>query len=236
MRLLGDGRDVTGYEQQIWNDLAGRADANQRTVSGTALAELRTNWRWPKAELRRALTERGWYDPEGAAARRRPLYIAGALGMVGVAVSVALLVLSQEGWAAIGLALFLAAGLAAFVRGYTVPNTTVEGEIAAAPWRGYAASVTDRAYEPNLDADLPYIVALGLLGKLTPRLKAASERGHAPAWFRASEGSRGPTAVGFYPYWIAFHTGMAPVSGGSASGGYSGGGAAGGGGGSAGGF
>jgi hypothetical protein len=157
--------------------------------------------------------------------------------MAASAVAPLLMLLAREGWATIGLAGFFVAGLAAFFGGYAIPNTTVEGELAAAPWRGYRESVAARDYEPNLDADLPYVVALGLVNTLAPRLKAASERGYAPAWFRASADQRGPVAA-FYPYWIALHTSMAPpsTSGGSASGGFAGGGAAGGGGGSAGGF
>lgn len=237
VRLVGDGKGLTGYEADVWTGLSERADG-QRSLTREDLADLRQGWNWAKSLLRRELVERGWYDPDEAAARRRPLYIAGALGLIGMIGAVVLIILSREGWAAIGLAVFLAAGLAAFLRGYAVPNTTVEGEIAAAPWRAYQDSVAARDYEPNLDADLPYVVALGLLGKLTPRLKAASERGYAPAWFRAHGEGQRSSAVGFYPYWIAFHSSVAPVStaGGSASGGYSGGGAAGGGGGSAGGF
>jgi hypothetical protein len=155
--------------------------------------------------------------------------------MVGAAAAIVLMILAQEGWAAIGLAIMLAAGAAAFIRGYMVPDTTVDGELAAAPWRAYREMVAAQQYEPNLDTDLPYIVALGLIGKLAPRLKAASERGYAPSWFRGREGY-GPSAVGFYPYWIGLHGSMAPGSSGSATGSYGGGGAAGGGGGSAGGF
>lgn len=250
IRLLGDGHDLTGYEQEVWNGLANRAD-DQRTLNNTDLTGLRQEWSWPKTLLRRALVERGWFDPAGASARRRPLYIAGALAMAGVIVAVLLIILSLEGWAAFGLVIFFAAGVAAFVRGYAVSETTVEGEIAAAPWRAYRDTVADRSYEPNLDADLPYIVALGLLGSLSPRLKAASERGYAPSWFRSpgiqAEAQTQPAGYyppmgGFFPYWIVFHSSMAPApsrggwGGGSASGGYSGGGAAGGGGGSAGGF
>ena len=243
VRLLGDGGGLEGYEREVWNKLESYADGEQRTISSDELARLRQGWGEAKTQLRRDLIERGWYDPAAAGARRRPLYIAGAFGMVGVAVAVIIILLSQEGWAIIGLVAFLAAGLAALIWGYAVPDTTVEGEIAAAPWRAYRDSVLDKAYEPNLDSDLPYIVALGILGKLTPRLKAASEKGYRPAWFQAGdegrvvgrEGEHAPF-IGFYPYWIAFHTSVTPVSSGSASGGYSGGGAAGGGGGSAGGF
>ena len=239
MRLLSDGKDLKGYEQSIWDGLVAQADEGDHTLSGDDLARARLRWSEPRTEVRRELTERGWYDPEAASSRRRPLYIVGVVGLALAAVAILLMVMSKEGWAAIGMVICLLASVAAFIGAYSVPNTTVEGEIAAAPWRGYRASVSDRAYEPNLDTDLPYIVAMGLLGKLSSRLKAASERGYSPAWFHAeNDGQQVATATpGFYPYWIVFHSSMAPVSsGGSASGGYSGGGAAGGGGGSAGSF
>lgn len=230
MRLTGDGKGLTGFEQRVWDGLEEQADESDHILSGDDLAKVRTGWNAPRGELRRDLTERGWYDPEAASARRRPLYIAGAVGIALAVVAFLLIVMSKEGWAAIGMAICLIAGMAAFIGGYSVPNTTVEGEIAAAPWRGYLASVSDRAYEPNLDTDLPYIVSMGLLGKLSSRLKAASERGYSPAWFRAeNDGDRQWTtgAYGFYPYWIVFHSSMAPVSsGGTASGTYSGAGAA----------
>jgi uncharacterized membrane protein YgcG len=236
VRLLGDGKGLSGYEQEVWTGLESRAGGD-RTLAADELAKVRQSWNWPKTLLRRELVERGWYDPEGAATRRRPLYIAGTVGMAGAAAAIVLMILAQEGWAAIGLAIVLAAGAAAFARGYMVPDTTVEGELAAAPWRAYRQTVTAREYEPNLDTDLPYIVALGLIGKLAPRLKAASERGYAPSWFRGRAGEGyAPSAVGFYPYWIGFHGTMAPASSGSATGSYGGGGAAGGGGGSAGSF
>jgi uncharacterized membrane protein YgcG len=241
VQLLGNGAGLSDYERELWDRLTSTASGTQRTISSTDLATLRQNWSFSKELLRRDLTERGWYDPEAAARRRRPLLAAGAVGVVGALIAIPLLILSREGWEVIGLAIFLSGSAAAFFWAYLVPATTVEGEIAAAPWRGYAASVADRAYQPNLDTDLPYIVGLGLLGKLAPRLKAASERGYSPSWFRLPERQAG-APVGYYPYWIALHTCMVPApsaaghAGGSASGGFSGGGAAGGGGGSAGGF
>ncbi len=236
MRLLADGNGLTDFEQEIWRELDQTAGA-ERTLLGADIAALRKNWNWPKTLLRRELAKRGWYDTDGAVMRRRPLYIAGALGWLGVAAAVALILLSKEGWAGIGLVIFLGAGTAAFIRAYLTPDTTVEGAFVAAPWRAYSQSLKARSYEPNLDTDLPYIVALGLIGSLGPRLKAASEQGYIPAWFH-SDGDQRISAVGFYPYWVVIHGSMAPssVSGGSASGGYSGGGAAGGGGGSAGSF
>jgi uncharacterized membrane protein YgcG len=241
VRLLGNGTSVSslsGYEQDTWQSLASLAGSEQGTIGSTELTHLRQDWGEVRRELRRELTEKGWYDPETAGLRRRPLYLAGIVGMVGAAIALVLMVASKEGWATIGLALFFGAGLAAFIRGYSVPDSTVEGEIAAAPWRAYRDSVSAREYQPNLDTDLPYIVALGIVNKLAPRLKAASERGYSPSWFHGL-GSEEPrqgwntTVVGFYPYWVAFHASAAPAS---ASGGYAGGGAAAGGGGSAGGY
>lgn len=245
VRLLGASKSgilsqFTGYEQATWTSLVALAGGEQGMITSLELAHLRKDWGTVKQELRRELVERGWYDPAAASARRRPLYVVGTLGVVGVVAGAALILLSQQGWAFIGLALFLGASIAAFLYAYGVPDTTVEGDIAAAPWRAYLASVTARDYMPNLDTDLPYIVALGLVGKLTSRLKAASERGYSPSWFHtnagATEDGRVLPAVGFFPYWVAFHASAQPVSSGSASGGYAGGGAAGGGGGSAGGY
>ena len=247
VRLLRDDHELDKgdeFEREVWQALNGQADG-QRVLSSADLGRLRQSWPWAKTLLRRELMERGWFNPEAAAARRRPLYLAGTVGIIGAVVALIVVAISHEAWAVIGLGLFAAAGVFAFVRGYAVPDTTVEGELAAAPWRGYLATVKDQSYEPKLDTDLPYIVGLGLLGALTPRLKAASERGYSPAWFRAPEGQHGgqpEPVLGFYPYWIAFHSGVTPTSsgsgysGGSAGGGFSGGGAAGGGGGSAGSF
>jgi uncharacterized membrane protein YgcG len=251
LRLVAHPKDMTGYEHQVWTSLNERATGDERSLSREDLAEMHQDWSSPKDQLRRELTERGWYDPQGAAARRWPLYILGLVASLGVFIGLLLILWSQEGWALIGTAICVSTTLAAFFFGYRVPDTTAEGMIAAAPWRAYRESVAAQTYEPNLDADLPYIVALGLRDQLAPRLKAASERGYAPTWFRplsadhqkAGAGT-GFAPLGFYPYWIAFHTSLAPVpsqssggaGGGSFSGGFSGGGAAGGGGGSAGGF
>jgi hypothetical protein len=83
--------------------------------------------------------------------------------------------------------------------------------MASASWRAYHDSVSDSAYAPNLDTDLAYIVALGVLGKLAPPLKAASERGYSPAWFRPDEGqhSKGQHSKGQHskgqPAWASRH-------------------------------
>jgi hypothetical protein len=225
--------------------LVSLAGSDHGTIHGDQLAYLRQDWDKARSELQHELIDRGWFDPVSVTSRRRPFYILGRVGMVAAIISVILIVASNEGWAAIGLVLFLASGLAAFIRGYLVREITVEGEKAAAPWRAYQARVTALEYDPKLDTDLPYIVALNIVGKLSPRLKAASERGYSPSWFSADgvQGVQGQTnpATGFYASWIAFHGGMTHTyggfaGGGFAGGGFGGGGAAVGGGGSAGGY
>ena len=70
MRLLGDGKDLTGYEKTVWNGLDAAADNELHTLTNDDLAEVRKGWSWPKTQLQRDLIERGWYDPAAASARR----------------------------------------------------------------------------------------------------------------------------------------------------------------------
>jgi uncharacterized membrane protein YgcG len=224
---------LAGYERDIWDSLVSLAGSDHDTIQGDQLAYLHQDWDKARYELRHDMIDRGWFDPASAASRRRPFYILGRVGMVAAIISLLLIVASNEGWAAIGMVLFLGAGLAAFIRGYLVREITLEGEKAAGPWHAYQAKVTALEYDPKLDTDLPYIVALNIVDKLSPRLKAASERGYSPAWFSGDgvqgvEGQRS-SAIGFYPSWIAFHSGMAHTYGGGGFGGFAGGGFGGGG-------
>jgi hypothetical protein len=230
---------LDGYEREIWKSLVSLAGSDHGTINSDQLAYLRQDWGTARSELQRELIERGWFDPAAATSRRRPFHLLGKVGMVAALISLFLIIASNEGWAAIGMTLFLGAGVAAFIRGAMVPDITLDGEKAAAPWWAYKARVTALEYDPKLDADLPYIVALGIASKLEPRLRAASEKGYSPLWFDAAgiQGQVGQTGqmTGFYPSWVAFHSGVTPMSGGFGGGGF-GGGAAVGGGGSAGSF
>jgi hypothetical protein len=174
---------------------------------------------------------RGWFDP-AAARRRRPLIVAGVLALIGASIGGGLATIGSEPVGVVGPMLLALAGIGALVVGCTLPMTTPEGAQAAAPWQGYRAGLAQarRAPEPlfDLDAALPYAVAMNATGLLDQHLKAASKRGYAPAWFaRAATTS----ADGFYPYWAGVHASMGAGSsdGGSASSGASaGGGSAGG--------
>jgi uncharacterized membrane protein YgcG len=238
VHLQGESHDRTsaldGYEQEIWKSLVSLAGSAHGTINSDQLAYLRQDWEKARSELQRELIERGWFDPAAAVSRRRPFHLLGKVGMVAALISLFLIVASNEGWAAIGMTLFLGSGVVAFIRGTMVPDITLDGEKAAAPWWAYKARVTALEYDPKLDADLPYIVALGIVSKLEPRLRAASEKGYSPLWFDAPaiQGQVGRTGqvTGFYPSWVAFHSGVTSMSGGFSGGGFGGGAAIGGGG------
>lgn len=228
---------TTGYEASLWDQLTSLA-GDQNVISAGDMAQIPTGWPLAKSRLREMLISRGWYDPNAANAKRRPLYIAGALGLCASALGIIVAIVAQEGWAVIGACIYLAASILAFVLARAIPDTSLEGEQQAAPWRGYFNSIKTHVPVGQLDDALPYMLAMGARNAVPNQLKIASGEGYSPAWFR-SEQDRHWGAYGFYPYWIAWHTSLYPPpppgSGGHA-GGYGGGGAAGGGGGGGGSF
>jgi hypothetical protein len=219
---------LCAYERETWKSLVSLAGSDEGTISSDLLGSLHQEWDSARSQLQGELIERGWFDPTTAASRRKPFYILGKAGLVAGVISLLLVAASNEGWAAIGMTIFFGAAIAAFIRGNIIPEITAEGEKAAAPWRAYETTVTVLENDPKLDADLPYIVALGIERKLEPRLRAACERGYSPAWFQESGSQTGP-GTGFYPSWTAFHGGMTPMPGAGAMGGFVGGGFGGGG-------
>ncbi|HEX6123207.1 MAG TPA: TPM domain-containing protein [Ktedonobacterales bacterium] len=240
-RLLGSASGLTRYEMAVWRALERAADADG-IVTADRLAEVRTNWAPATTALRSELLRRGWYDTH-AGERRTPLYLAGSLGILLAVLGIILAILAGEGWALLGVALFTALAVVAFVRAARVPDTTEEGERAALPWREYQRSLKAGlplgASDNQLDVALPYAVAMGVSGAVNSRLVAASANGYSPSWLtrRQDEGHEG--YVHFYPYWIAFHHCMYPPTsgtGGYGGGGVSAGGAASGGAGAGGGF
>jgi uncharacterized membrane protein YgcG len=240
IRLTGDGHDLDGYEAQVWQALSGLADAEGVVWPGD-MAQLRARWTAARGELRSDLLTRGWYDTQ-IAARRRPLIIAGIVGIAAVAVSVIIAIIAREGWALIGGAIFLTVGIGAFVLAATLSNTSAAGEAEVAPWRGYVQGLQHPSLtasrELDYDAVIPYAVALGENGIVTMVLDEAKAHGYSPRWFRSTpEDMRTGRMIAFYPYWIGWHTSMYPPQTSSGGGGgFSGGGAAAGGGGAGGSF
>lgn len=232
IRLLRKAPDLSDYEAQVWRSLQAHAD-DEGFVLADELPQVATGWSYGRDLLKHDLLNRGWYDRD-VSRRHRPLYVAAAVGFVATLLSVIVAIVAQEGWALIGATIFLAAAIAAWALGAAVSNTSAEGERIAATWQSYLTPLLNGGATPaeaqhDVDAVLPYAVALGKRSAISRLLQAAGTT-YSPAWFHRD--GQGPY-TGFYPYWIAWHTSMYPPqssSGGRFGGGFSGGGAAAGGG------
>jgi uncharacterized membrane protein YgcG len=234
MRLASDGRELTGYEALVWQALEDCADM-ERVVQASELPNVRRGWGRARRALREELERRGWFDAR-AGSRRVPYVVAGAAGVLLALLGLPVALVAEEGWALIGVVLFGAAASLAFVLGYALPATTPAGEQAAAPWRAARGRLEVEALLPpagvDLDAAIPYVIALSGSAAAGKLLRSASDKGYSPAWFRPDERYAG---YGFYPYWVVWHAGMYPTSSGG-TGGVSAGGAASGGAGAGGSF
>jgi uncharacterized membrane protein YgcG len=237
VRLLRKPSGLTEAEDDIWQRCEELADADH-IVSSDGLPSIQSAWGMVHLALRRELLKRGWYG-EHPGRRRRPLYLAGWLGMVAFTVGIVIMIVAGEGWALLGSVAAVVAGTCAFIWGYRIPDTTDQGEQSAVPWREYRASLSAglplSATDEQLDAALPYAVAMGVAGAISSRHVSATARGYSPAWFQTREEAE-TGAPHFYPYWIAFHSCMNPAPSGGYGGGGIAGGAAAGGGGAGGGF
>lgn len=239
VRLLQQhASELTGYELTLWHKLESRAD-DQKLIAAKKMHSIRMGWDSAKKQLRASLIRRGWYDPDAAKAKRRPLYIAGTIGLCACVLGFVVAIVAGEGWAIIGACIFLAAGILAYVLGHAIPDTTLEGEQLVAPWRGYFKNVRKDVLPEQLDAALPYMLAMGAQSAISAQLQRSNTLGYVPSWFRSEPDYQWNTH-GSYPYWLAWHTSLypppPPSSGGHTSGGFDGGGAAGGGGGGGGAF
>jgi len=228
VRLLDRSLLRTPYEVALWEALE-VSSAGEGLVTAEELRSSRSKWGRARDELRKQLENEGFYAPNPGA-RRRPLYLAAAVGFLLTVIAAVLAGGAQQPLAGIGAGLLGVASLVTLILGANIRDTTEYGEAEAAAWRGYKEGITsarkDRAAVLDLDEVLPYAVAFGVVDSLDDRLKEASDAGYQPAWFNATlhTGSTG----GFYPYWVGFHTAVSPPS--SSSGGGVGGASAGGGG------
>lgn len=207
-------------EDSLWRTLTGAADP-AGVVSPKKLSRMRKRKRWAAVAeaLRSELQARGLFDPR-AKARRRLLHGAGVGALLlAVAALVVAIIGAMEG-GALTVVLLALAGIMILRLGAAYPETTAEGEQAAALWRGYRAGLRDRApdltSELNLDDALPYAVAMEDTAVFDKRLAQASAAGYVPAWLGWTRGNA--VADGeFYPYWIAFHSSVSSSSASSTS-------------------
>jgi len=213
VHLLDESLVRTGFEQGVWRAFAQRADA-VGIVSGKQLGESRKDWGNIREAIKREMLMRGWFDPD-AGKQRTPFYIAAVGLLVLVIVAVIFAAIAESLWALVAVAALFIAAIVAFWAALSIPSTTLAGDEAAAPWRGYKRYLKSSRKNPQVDLDLdtavPYAVALGASGDLDKRLKSASAEGYLPAWLGGSQANRA-WASGFYPYWIIYNSSVAPTS------------------------
>lgn len=213
VHLLDESLVRTGFEQGVWRAFAQRADA-ERIVSGKQLGESRKDWGNIREVIKREMLARGWFDPD-AGEQRTPFYIA-AVGLLALAiVAIIFAAIAESLFALVAVVALFITAIAAFGAAVSIPSTSSAGDEAAAPWRGYQRYLKSSRKNPQVDLDLdtavPYAVALGASGDLDKRLKTASADGYLPAWLGGSQAD-GAWTAGFYPYWIAFNSSVAPTS------------------------
>lgn len=231
IKLLTSGAHLTGYEAKVWESLASHADGS-KIIPNSQLINVRGQWYMARAALQGELVGRGWFD-ENVAARRQPYYLFGGVCLGLAALGVLLAFIGLNGWALFGALALLVIGIITLSGGAAILDTTDAGEEAALPWRAFSQRLSlnqqlGKIETDELDMLLPYAIALGISYVLTPQLQTASDQGYAPGWF--VPGRYYNRALGFYPYWLAWHGSIYPVStstgmyhGGFSGGGFSGG-------------
>jgi uncharacterized membrane protein YgcG len=233
IRLLRPDRATGAVEASVWRILAAAAGAeNGAVVTEKGLKSAAKQWDLAEDVLRDDLLARGWSDPD-APQRRRPLYVASALAAAAGAAAAIIALVGSNWWGGLATAVLLSAAAVSFGVAYDFPDTSAAGEQVAAPWRSYLAGIKaagrDASVYLDLDAALPYALAMEAAGALDRRVKEASAHGFAPAWFARRAGAPAQTAGGFYPYWIAFAASSASSGATSGAGAATGGAGAGGG-------
>jgi hypothetical protein len=214
IRLIDASLVDPGFEQLVWQGMAEQADATGIIV-GKRLNKIRSGW----GDIRKALTAdligRGWLDAE-AGDKRKPFYIGAAALFVFAVIAAIIAAIASSPWPFIAILLIGTAACVAIVAGSSIPGTTELGDEISAPWRGYRRYLKSAGRNPQADLDLdtaiPIAVSLGVGNALDKRLKAASASGYLPVWLGGSQSEGGWAGAGFYPYWIAFNTTVAPTA------------------------
>ena len=166
LRLHDGTRAQTAVERVVWRRLQDRAEHD--LVSSKRLAELSGQTKAVRAAVEQQLVGYGWWAPR-AAHDRALLAVILALALVLLAVALVFLAVSSMLLMLVGV---LAAGLLvgqALLLGARYPRLSREGQSAAVDWRAYRdglGQTADDDNEPDLDAALPDIVAMGLGGRL----------------------------------------------------------------------
>ncbi|HQX63160.1 MAG TPA: DUF2207 domain-containing protein [Thermomicrobiales bacterium] len=230
IRLVDESVIQPGYERMIWDALASQADP-AGAIGTKQLGKVRKSWGGIRKAIRAELIARGWFASD-TSAQRQPFWITGTILYTLTLIAVVLAIVAESPWVLIGFVPLGMIGTLALVLSAIIPNTTLEGDKVAAPWRGYQRYLRLAGKNPQVDIDLdtavPYALALSAGQSFSKRLERASAAGYLPAWMGGPAAS-GAYSNGFFPYWVAFNSSVAPSGGGAgATGASAGSGAAGG--------
>jgi uncharacterized protein (TIGR04222 family) len=212
------------FERELWSLL--EEHATNGVIEPDALPGVGAGMHEIRRTLERELIQRGLIDPQ-ADRKRLAMNAIGIVALVLAGGALLALAVSGERWALIGVGMLAFTGVGALVLAQVFPKSTIEGERAAQPWRGFQAGLKDARRQPygvvDLDDAFPYLVALGLASDFEPYLNEASRAGYVPGWLRTS-GDGEVWHMNWVPYWAALHGSMAPAT--SSTGSSFGGGAA----------
>ena len=211
IRIL-DPEDATDPIESALIELIERR-ATDGVVGYRTLARLRNDWGEIRAALQQRLIEFGWLNPS-IAQTRLPFVLPGSIGLALAAATIPGAFIVSSGWPLLGGLIVGTVGSAVLIAGNIIPHTTVRGEQAALPWRGFRSGLIRARDEGHgaldLDRAFPYIVAMGLAPGFDRYLRRASQSGYVPEWI-------GPRPLvlewpeGWHTYWIALHTALGPT-------------------------
>lgn len=195
IRLLSDGRGLTGYERALWQSLAAHANS-EGVIPAESMYRVTTSWRPAMDALWGMLLDRGWFDRERNK-KRAPLIVVMAIGVALALAGVILGALAEQPWPFIAAAISLIAAGAALGFMLAIPAVTPLGREAGQDARNYFAGLRADLPGANVGDALPWLVGAGLATAFAQRLRAAS-----------SNSATGFAAV--YPIWLLAQTSMTP--------------------------
>jgi uncharacterized membrane protein YgcG len=195
IRLLGDGRGLTGYEQALWQALAAQANP-EGVIPAERMYRVRTTWQPATDALWGMLLDRGWFDSQRGK-KRMPLIALLAISVALALVGVILGALAQQPWPFIAAAVCLIAAGIALGFMLAIPAVTPLGSEVAQGARNYFAGLRANLPDANVGDALPWLVGAGLASAFAQRLRAAS-----------SVSANNFAAI--YPVWLLAQTTMTP--------------------------
>ena len=195
IRLLSDGRGLTGYERALWQSLAAHVNS-EGVIPAERMYRVATSWQPAMDALRGMLLDRGWFDRERGK-KRAPLIVVMAIGVALALAGVILGALAEQPWPFIAAAICLIAAGIALGFMLAIPAVTPLGREAGQDARNYFAGLRANLPDANVGDALPWLVGAGLATAFAQRLRAAS-----------SNSAAGFAAV--YPVWLLAQTTMTP--------------------------